>query len=182
MLHFDLDWQQLRGVADELQASEKQFKSALSRACNRTAATLRKMSGRGLKDELQLRTLGIMRKRLKSISLRSKQQGITLWYGLNDLPVSSFKGRAKQDGDGATFRDQKFDGGFVGRSTVKGKRTVFKRKAAARLPIIEQLMPIKDKADVFIEDEIFVKVEEIFWNHFRRDLAARVKYDLGGDR
>lgn len=182
MLHFDIDWKELRGVADELEASEKQFKAALNRACNRTAASLRKLSGRGLKDELQLRTIGLMRKRLKSIKLRSKMQGITLWYGLNDLPVSSFKGRAKQAGDGAEFRDQKFDGAFVARSKVKGRRTIFKRKGDARMPIEEQLMPIKDKADIFIEDRIFVQVEEIFWNHFRRDLAARIKYDLGAER
>ena len=180
MLNFDLDWQQLRGVASELEASEKQFKSSLTRACNRTAATLRKMSGRGLKDELQLRTLGVMRKRLKSIRLKSRQSGIVLWYGLNDLPVSSFKGRAKKTADGAEFRGEKFSGGFIGRSTIKGKRTVFKRSGAARLPIAEQLMPIKDQADVFIEDEIFVQVEQIFWQHFERDLRARVKYDIGG--
>lgn len=179
MLHFDIDFDELRNVANELEASEKQFKAALSRACNRTAASLRKLSGRGLKDELQLRTLGIMRKRLKSIKLRSKGTGLVLWYGLNDLPVSSFKGRAKQTEDGAEFRGEKFDGAFVARSGVKGKRTVFKRKGAGRLPISEQLMPIKDKADVFIEDEIFTKVEEIFWQHFRRDLAARVKFSLG---
>lgn len=179
MLHFDLDWSQLREVANELEASEKQFKAALSRACNRTAATLRKMSGRGLKDELQLRTLAVMRKRLKSIKLKSGQKGLTLWYGLNDLPVSSFKGRAKKTADGATFGGQEFKGGFIARSTVKGKRTVFKRSTGARLPISEQLMPIKDKADVFIEDEIFVQVEEIFWNHFRRDLQARLKYNVG---
>lgn len=180
MLHFDLDWTELRGVADELQASEKQFKAALSRACNRTAATLRKMSSRGLKDELQLRTLSAMRKRLKSIRLKSKQQGITLWYGLNDIPVSSFKGRAKQVSDGATFRDQKFDGAFVARSSAKGKRTVFKRSGKGRLPISEQLMPIKDKADIFIEDNIFTQVEDIFWKHFERDLRSRVKFDIGG--
>lgn len=182
MLNFDLDWNELREAATELQASEKQFKAALSRACNRTAATLRKMSGRALADELQLRTLSVMRKRLRSISLKSRQAGIVLWYGLNDLPVSSFKGRARQTADGAEFNGHKFDGGFVSRSTVKGKRTVFKRRGSGRLPIVEQLLPIKDKADVFIEDEIFVKVEEVFWNHFRRDLAARVKYDLGGDK
>lgn len=178
MLHFDVDYKQLLNVAEELQASQKQFKAALSRACNRTAATLRKMSGRGLKDELQLRTLAVLRKRLKSIKLKGSQQGLSLWYGLNDLPVSSFKGRAKKTADGAEFKGEKFDGGFIGRSTVKGKRTVFKRAGKARLPIVEQLMPIKDKADIFIEDEIFVKVEEIFWQHFTRDLTARVKYNL----
>jgi len=181
MLNFDIEWSELQAVAGELQASEKQFKAALSRACNRTAATLRRMSARGLKDELQLRTLSVLRKRLKSIKLKAKSKtGLVLWYGLNDLPVSSFKGRVRQTKEGADFRGHQFKGAFVAKSGIKGKRTVFKRSGSGRLPIAEQLMPIKDKADVFIEDEIFVQVEEIFWNNFRRDLAARVKYNIGG--
>lgn len=181
MLNFDIEWNELKGVADELQASEKQFRAALNRAANRTAATLRKMSARGLKDELQLRTLAVLRKRLKSIKLKAKgKEGLVLWYGLNDLPVSSFKGRVRKSKDGASFRGHEFKGAFVAKSSVKGKRTVFKRTGSGRLPISEQLMPIKDQADIFIEDEIFTQVEEIFWNNFRRDLAARVKYNLGG--
>lgn len=183
MLNFDIDWDQLQDVAKELQASEKQFRAALSRAANRTAATLRKMSARGLKDELQLRTLAVLRKRLKSIKLKSKgKEGLVLWYGLNDLPVSSFKGRVSKSKEGASFRGHQFKGAFVAKSGIKGKRTVFKRSGSGRLPIAEQLMPIKDQADVFIEDEIFTQVEEIFWNNFRRDLAARVKYNLGGKK
>lgn len=178
MINYDIEWSQLLDVAKELQASQKQFKAAVSRACNRTAATLRKLSSKGLKDELQLRTTGMIRKRLKSIKLRANLQGMQLWYGLNDMPVSNFKGRPKNTSDGAQFRNTKFPGGFVAKSGVKGKQTVFKRRGKARLPIVEQLMPIKDQADIYIEDEIFVQVEEIFWQHFRRDLAARVKYDL----
>lgn len=182
MLNFDIEWSQLREVATDLQASEKQFKAALSRACNRTAATLRKMSASGLKNELQLRTLSVLRKRLKSIKLRSKQTGVVLWYGLNDLPVSSFKGRVSKSKDGASFRGHEFKGAFVAKSGIKGKRTVFKRTVKDRLPIAEQLMPIKDQADIFIEDEIFTQVEEIFWKNFRRDLEARVKLGIASEK
>lgn len=178
MINYDIEWSQLIDVAKELQASVPQFKAAVSRACNRTAATLRKMSSKGLKDELQLRTAAAIRKRLKSIKLRANMQGMQLWYGLNDMPVSSFKGRPRQTSDGAQFRNTKFAGAFVAKSGVKGKQTVFKRRGKQRLPIVEQLLPIKDQADIYIEDEIFVHVEQIFWQHFRRDLAARVKYNL----
>lgn len=178
MISYDIEWSQLLDVAKELQASTPQFKAAVSRACNRTAATLRKMSSKGLKDELQLRTLAAIRKRLKSIKLRANMQGMQLWYGLNDLPVSAFKGRPRQTSDGAEFRKTKFAGAFVAKSGVKGKRTVLKRKGKQRLPIAEQLLPIKDQADIFIEDEIFIHVEQIFWQHFKRDITARVKYDL----
>lgn len=184
MLHFDIDWNQLLAVGDELQATDKQVIFALSRAMRRTEATLRRMSSKGLTKVLQLRAAGVLRKRLKSIRMRmsaigSRDQSMGLWYGLNDLPVSSFKGRPKNTNDGASFRGEEYAGAFVGRSKVKGKQTIFKRVREARLPVAEQLHAVEDKAITFIEDEIFDQVLDIFWQHFRRDLRARVKFQLG---
>jgi hypothetical protein len=53
------------------------------------------------------------------------------------------------------------------------------RQGKKRLPIAEQTIAINDKAIVYIEDEIFAQTDAVFWNHFRRDLEARVKYQLG---
>lgn len=178
MLQFDIDVGKLRTVADDLGASEKQYRAAFSRACTRTAATLRKMSARGLRDELKLRTLGILRRRLKSIRIKGKNGGVALWYGLNDIPVSSFKGTVRQDSGGAWAQDFYHEGGFVGRSKFGKKKTIFKRSGRGRLPIREQLQHVKDQADIYVEDEIFVEVERVFWRHFVRDLEARVKYDI----
>lgn len=185
MLNYDIDWTGLARVANDLQATDKQVKLALSRALRRTEATLRRMSSKGLRQELELRTAAALRKRLKSIKLKKtgglgNSDGVTLWYGLNDLPVSSFKGRPKSTAKGAEFKGNDYDGAFVGRSKVKGKQTIFRRKGKARLSITEQLVPIEDKAITYIEDEIFDKVEGIFWQHFRRDLASRVRYQIGG--
>lgn len=185
MLHYDINWDGLTNVANELQASEKQVQFALSRALRRTEATLRRMSSKGLQKELQLRAASALRKRLKSIKARKtgglrNGEGVTLWYGLNDLPVSAFKGRPRQNSSGAAFNGNQYDGAFVARSKVKGKQTIFKRKNKERLAIIEQLVPIEDRAIQFIEDEVFDQVEDIFWQHFRRDLAARVRYQIGG--
>lgn len=184
MLHYDIDWRELLQVGEELQATDKQVIFAMGRALRRTEATLRRMSSKGLTQVLQLRALGTMRKRLKSIKLRmssptAKEQGVALWYGLNPLPVSAFKGRPKENGTGAAFRGEQYNGAFVGRSKVKGKQTIFKRKGAERLPIVEQLHPIEDQAVAYIEDEIFDQVLTIFWQHFTRDLRARVKFKLG---
>lgn len=181
MLHFDLDWEQLHRLGEELQATDKQVKYAMSRAMRRTEATLRRLSSKGLTQELQLRTASVLRQRLKSIRMRANAstQEMGLWYGLNALPVSSFKGRPQSTGTGASFRDTEFEGAFVGKSKIKNKRTIFKRKGEERLPIIEQQLPIEDKAIVFIEDEIFDQVLDIFWKNFDRDLRARVKYKLG---
>lgn len=184
MLHFDLDWRELWQIGDEFQATDKQVNFALGRAMRRTEATLRRMSSKGLTKVLQLRAAGTLRKRLKSIRMRmssptAREQGMGLWYGLNDLPVSSFKGRPRETKDGATFRGEEYEGAFVGRSKVKGKQTIFKRVREARLPVAEQLHPIEEKAILFIEDEVFDQVLDIFWQHFRRDLRARVKFKLG---
>lgn len=183
MLHYDINLSQLIAVADELEASDKQIALALNRALQRTGATLRRMSAKGLAAELQVRALGLLRNRLKSIDLRSNgslaQNGVSLWYGLKGMPVSWFKGRPRKSADGASFRGHEFDGGFVGRSKVRGRQTIFKRVKSARLPVEEQLMPVYDQAVTYLEDQVFDQVEEIFWQHFRRDLQARVKYGIG---
>lgn len=181
MLSFDIDYDQLKFAADQIGASDKVFNAMIARACSRTAATLRKLSGSGLKNELQLRALGTLRKRLKSIRLRGAKNGVSLWYGLNDLPVSAFKGRPRNTKTGARKGAYEIEGGFVGK-TKRGKATIFKRAGSARLPIREQLMEIKDTADIFIEDEIFTQVDRIFWQHFERDLKARDRYQKISDR
>lgn len=178
-LHLDIDGSQLVKVGEELGASIKQVKFAFSRATRRTAATLRRMSERGIKSELELRSIAYIRKRLRSIKLRSGKDGsVGLWYGLNDMPIPEFKGTPKQTATGATFRSLNVKGGFVGKSR-RGRKTIFKREGKQRLPIEEQLMPVKDRLDVFIEDKIFDEVEQIFWKHFMQDLNARLKFNLG---
>lgn len=181
LLHFEIDSSQLQTLILDLAATERQVKFALSRALGRTATTLRTMASRKLKTELELRTINLLRKRLKSLKLRvTNGSGFTLWFGLNDMPVSWFKGTPQQEDDGATFRGEKYDGAFVGKSRFKNRKTVFKRTGEARLHITEQLKAIGDRAQVIIEDDIFVQAEEIFWRHFERDLRARVNYRLGG--
>lgn len=179
MLHFDIDIRELQAAGQELNATPKQVQLALSRALSRTASALRTMSARGLRSELDLRRLAALRKRLKSIKLRSAADGVQLWYGLNDMPVSWFKGTPKKTTDGATFRGHDFPGAFVARSPYARTKTILKRKGKARLHIEEQLLPIEDKAAVYIEDNIFDKLESIFWPIFMRDLRARVKFQIG---
>lgn len=181
MLHFDIDWDELNRVSDELGATTKQVRYAISRALRRTEATLRKQSSKAMTKQLQLRTATALRNRLRSIRLKgnAKNQEMGLWYGLNPLPVSAFKGPAKQDDKGAWKRDYYFEDAFVATGSKTGKRTIFKRSKEARLPITEQSIAIEDQAIVLIEDEIFVTVVEVFWRNFERDLRARVKYSLG---
>ncbi len=185
MLHFDINTKQLLGLVEELGATEKQAKFALSRALGRTAATLRKMSERGLKSELDLKKLAYIRRRLKSIRFRGYSvEGMKLWYGLNDVPVSALRGKVSKGRDGGAGFSGKagsksFSNGFVAKSTFGFGRTILMRKGSSRLPLEEAKMPVKDRMDVFVEDEIFVKAEEIFWKHFERDITARARHGVG---
>jgi hypothetical protein len=179
MLSFDIESIDLQRIGEQLGATPKQVRNALGRALRRTEASLRRLSSKGLSEELQLRTVTALRKRLRSIKVKSKDGQVGLWYGLNPLPVSSFKGRPTQEDGGSWFGEYYFKDSFVARSNYKGRNSIFMRKGKQRLPIIEQGITISDRAIVFIEDEIFVQTETIFWQHFKRDLAARVNFQLG---
>jgi hypothetical protein len=180
LLHFDISASDLQNVSDVLQASEAQFRAALSVAARRTATTLRTLAARRFRDELALRAISMLRERLKSTRIKfGKDGGMQLWFGLNDMPVSWFKGSPTQDSAGASFRGHQFKGAFVAKSAVKGRKTIFKRTGKGRLHIAEQNLPVEDKARVIVEDEIFVMTEEIFWKFLNHEINARVKYDIG---
>jgi len=178
-LHFDIDGVQLDAVSAELEATPRQVKLAFHAALRRTATTLRTLSARGLAGELQLRTISLLRKRLKSLKLKRGADGVTLWYGLNDMPASWFKGTPTQDSTGASMRGQHITGAFVARSKFKGRKTMFKRDGKARLHIQEQNLGVGDQALVYVEDRIFTQTETIFWKNFTRELNARVRYKIG---
>jgi hypothetical protein len=180
MIHFEIEWKDLERIGGELGATPKQIKLALSRALSRTASKLGVLSSKGLKSELDMRRVNMLRKRLKSIKLRKGiLEGVQLWYGLNDMPVSWMKGRPTQTPAGAEFRGKEYPGAFVASSQYTHSKTIFKRVGKKRLHIEEQLFPIQDKANVFVEDRVFVHVESIFWPLFERELKARVKFNIG---
>jgi len=178
-LFFDIDTRELERVGLELGATARQVQLALGRSLGRTAATLRRMSERGLRSEMDLRALKFLRLRLRTIRLRTAgADGVGLWYGMNPIPVGEFKGRPENTAAGAAFRGKEFPGAFKGRNK-RGQPTVFKRVGDARFPVAEQTLDVKDRMDTFLEDQVFTEVETIFWRHFRRDLEARVKFKLG---
>lgn len=186
-LRFDFDAEQIGNLITELGMTERQAKYALSRALRRTAGTLRRMSERGLKSKLDVRKTTYLRRRLKfSRFSRASFEGARLWFGANDMPVSALRGKVKETSGGASFSGKAgqhtFDDGFVAKSRRKwtgGRRTILVRKGKKRLPIREAELPVKDEMDVFIEDEVFDQVNEIFWKHFERDMLARAQFGVG---
>lgn len=180
MLHFDIDWSQLRSIGQEFGATDKQVRLALARALARTASKLRTLSAKGLRSELELKRLGDLRKRLKTFRIRMVNgESMKLWYGLNDMPVSWFRGTPKQTKAGAEFRGVKFKGAFVSRKIRGSGKTIYEREGGSRFPLNEKLMPVQDRAQTYIEDNVFTELEPVFWAEFNRELKARVKFKIG---
>jgi hypothetical protein len=180
VIYFDIDAKKIGNLITELQLTERQAKFALGRAFRRTAATLKKLSERGLKSELDVKKMAYLRRRLRfSRFSRQSFEGARLWYGANDIPVSALRGKLSTSGTGASFAgkagSEEFKGGFVRNSRRGWGKTIFVRKDKARLPIYEASMPVKDRMDIFVEDEVFDKINDIFWNHFERDMKSRAR-------
>ena len=181
-LYLDIDPGEVAQIARDMVATPRQVELALGRAASRTAGALRAKARRALVSGLELKRQNTLRKRLKAIKLRASSKGgsvqAAIWVGLNDLPIPDLKGKPEQDATGARFRGRRYPGGFVKRS-ARGP-SIFVRAGKSRLPIVEQTYPIKDQADVILEDEVFPDVaEEIFMRAFIADLRYRVTYRLG---
>lgn len=180
MLAFDFDVAELMSIGNEFGASEKDLRFAFSRALRRTAQTMKTRARKGLRTKLELRTAGELRRRLHGFRFKKgKGLGEThMWFGLNDLRVSAFKGRARRTGAGAAYGGREFDGAFVAKNR-KGRPTVMRRATTRAHPIREETMQIVDEAQTFIEDEIFDDLEDVFFKNFRAEIRARTIYGVG---
>jgi len=180
-LHFEIEG--IREIQEALGATDRQVRFSMARALDRTAATLRKMSQQGFRTELGLRRTEFIRKRLREMKFRGAGfAGVRLWYGLNDMPISYLKGGVRASRrSGASKSSQigtfHYPHGFILQNPKNGRgRSVFYRTGPSRYPLKEESAPIKDRMDVYIEDNIFDQVPEIFWHHFASDLKSRVKF------
>ena len=179
MLNFDIDPVQLRELAERFDASSKDLEAAYSRAMRRTAGNIRKLSSKGLQSELGLRNATALRRRLKEFRLkRGRQESIVMWFGANDLPLSAFKGRPRAVPGGIEFNGTTLVGAFFARPGGK-KRGVYRRAGGARYPIIEAMMPVADRMMIFLEDEVFVDIEGLFFRNFESEVRARTIYGVG---
>ncbi|WP_139206425.1 phage tail protein [Paracoccus homiensis] len=178
-LHIDLNGEALDRLSERFALDERQLQAAYSRALKRTAGTLRSMSSKGLKGLLGLRNTKRLRRRIKTRRARGDGSGAAfeIWYGQNDWPAEDFKGRPTESGAGVQFLGHSFEGAFIGR--LSGTRTILRRKTARSHPIERVLMPVKDRMDVYLEDEVFDQAEEIFMRHFEAEIRARALFGIG---
>jgi hypothetical protein len=178
-LWIDIDANALNEIGRKFSLDEQQLRFAYSRALARTAATLRKLSSKGMKDRFALRNTKRLRRRIKTKRLRGSRgsAAFEIWYGQNDFPVRDFKGKPTETGGGVSFKGHSFKGAFVAKRG--GDAVVFRRRGVARLPVDEVMVPVKDEMDVFIEDEIFDQIEEVFHRHFAAEVRARGLFGVG---
>lgn len=180
MLHLGFDESELRSIADEFGASEEVLRQAFSRALKRTVQAIKTRARKELRTELQLRTAAEIRKRLYGFKFKRgayEMETVRMWFGLNDMKVSAFKGRASKTATGASFAGHEFTGGFVGRNS-KGRQTVMRRAGRRAWPIKEERMPINGKAETVVLD-MFEDFEEQFMRIFRAEVRARTIYGVG---
>lgn len=183
MLHFDFDNSEMQRIAEKFGATEKQLRFAYSRALRRTASNMKTRARKGLRQRLGLRSAAELRRRMAGFRFQrgsgGDMGGVRMWFGLNDMRASAFKGRPREDGAGASVAGRSVPGGFVARNS-KGQRTVMRRVRASRYPIAEARVDIEDEASVFVEDEVFDEVEDVFFRNFVAEVRARTIYEVGG--
>jgi len=186
-LLFDIDLDDLTYIQDAVGATEEQLIASYNRALKRTAVTIRKLARKHLKDELQLKNVKALRSRLKDYVI--KQHGLTelkLWYGLNALPVSAFKGRMSQGSAGASFAPagpsgrRHYKGSFVARMR-NGKRSIWRRLSADRNHLTEERVDVHKGLQESVEDEVFDQLPDIFLAHLETDLKGRVKLGISNN-
>lgn len=171
MLAFDLDDGRLAEIANEFAATPRQVELSQGRALKRTAATLRRISSKGLQTELGLRNATALRRRIKEYRVGKGRSTLKLWYGANDLPISAFKGRPQQVPGGIKFGTVTIHGAFFAK--LGGKRKVMQRHGRGRWQIGEATLPVADRMMIYLEDEVFVDIDSIFFKHFLAEIRAR---------
>ncbi|MGL4727001.1 MAG: hypothetical protein ACRCWW_21245 [Scandinavium sp.] len=203
-LPVDIDIGAVWRIAEGIGATQKQFRSAYSRALQRTAATLRKRAMADLKDGIAPRSTAMVRKRLLAFRVRrgSQLDEFRLWFGLNAIKVKDLKGKvigrvrphhdrrdsktgryiaasrkAKEAGfdpKGSLLATEMYTNGEVARSRRDGRKTVVIRDQETRRTH-EAEVDIYEPMLNYIEDNAFADALDIFMHHFETDIRGRVK-------
>ena len=182
MLQFDIDASEMRRIADEFAASEKDLRLAFSRALSRTSRALRAQARKDLREGLGLRAASVLKARLVLQRYRPRGSGLgaaRLWVGANDMPATYFKGRPRETSSGARVGAHSFPGAFVGRGARSGKRVVFKRTGRDRLPIRAETVPVQEDVNAILDRQVFDQVSDLMARNFRAEIRARTIYKVG---
>ncbi|MBT0717815.1 hypothetical protein HGT71_05950 [Rosenbergiella epipactidis] len=201
----DIDTQALLSIAVAVGANHKQYRSAYSRALQRTAVTLRKQAMANIKMGLAPRSLTLVRQRLLSFrySRGATLDEAKLWFGLNAIKVKDLKGRIRgrirphhslRDPKTGRYsparRSSNTDVGFEPKGSLLESATFLNGEVARARGNNRRTVVIRDpqtrrtkEAEVdiyapmldYIEDNAFSGVVDIFMHHFQSDIKGRVK-------
>lgn len=168
MIDIELDIAGKEELIAELSATQKQVEMALRSTVRQLSGWLKTKAMRGLSKELGI-AVGILRRRLKALKLRTSSDGssMVLWFGLN--PIGLIWLGAKKTKAGVAAGKRKIPGAFI----AKGQ--VFKRVGKSRLPIEKQSLEVEDQAHIYLEDELLgsAEIERRFSQIFERELSWR---------
>ncbi len=212
MSGFYIDVSALQAVRHAFGATESQMTAAFNKALRQTVNALYKQS-----VALMFRTTGAknrqvvqgrMRRAVKKVGGSSRAAGSgKVWFGLNDMPVSTLKGSIKsprgprpqnrkrdalgrflpmKGSQGATFtpsdasdlRAETFADSFV--ASLKGKRTIWVRNGAGH--VHEARMAINNQMNDAIEKKLSEGASAMLMEYFEKDLAGRVLGGVYGSR
>ena len=135
----------------------KNTKGRLREQPRRTAGTFRRLVARerlGIED--LARTVAI-RRRIKALFRRDAQTRDGIWFGLNDLWASEFKGTPKQTRDGVAFRGKFYPKAFRIRRRGNRKYRIFRRVNGK---VKEITIPIHKRGIDYIEHNILPELPE----------------------
>ncbi|ADP96431.1 prophage LambdaW5, minor tail protein Z-like protein [Marinobacter adhaerens] len=159
----------------DLQATDTEVRQALRSTLGKMGRWLRTQSARGLSRELDIKQKAL-RRRLKSFRVKTKgnKTEITVWYGLD--PIDYMDLSPRQTNTGVSAGRRRVPGAFIAQARG-ANRKVFKRVGKERLPIEKQTVPIQDKANVWIEDELLgtAAFDKRFLTVFERELEWRTQ-------
>lgn len=143
----------LRAMQGELGATQAQLEAAMRSTYAKLGRWARSKAVRGLAPVTGVQQK-ILRRRVRDFRMQHGVDGggaAKVWFGMRPIKLSDMRPRKSGKGvraDGGRY----FEGAFI--LNRNGKRTVFKRDGAARLPITEVQVDIADQVTTFIEDNL----------------------------
>lgn len=198
MSGFYIDTAALRSVKAALDASESQMVAAFHKALRQTVNRLYKESVAMMLDETGAKNRKVVQRRIRQSTKKvsGNQPGTgKVWFGLNDMPISTLKGRIRnprpfrrqrdakgrfitaKGARGATFTPKSshlapvtFLNSFG--ATVRGKRSIWIREDNGH--VTEARVAVYNPMISAVQSDLFSHASETLMDYFTKDLRGRV--------
>ncbi|HHA2674751.1 TPA: hypothetical protein ACOECQ_000818 [Stenotrophomonas maltophilia] len=172
----DIDAKGIAELAGQVSATPVQVEAAMRSTYGKLGRWARTQAVRGLSSKLGMQQK-ILRRRVRHFRLQngvSTHGGAKVWFGMKPIRMSDL--RPRRDGKGVRADGGHYvEGAFI--RTINGKRKVFKRDGASRLPVREVTIDVSDPVQVYIEDHLIgsPEFEHQFFKFFEHELKWRTR-------